>query len=496
MSEFAGKENWAQKNDSSEIAGARKTRPAPGVGTHANAILQLQRTIGNRAVLRILQSQEREDDAERNVSQESGPREAASRGIAGPAERLPHLEAIQKSFGRHDVSGVVAHAGEQAGDANQELNAVGYTVGNHVAFAGPPDLHTAAHEAAHVVQQQGGLHLKDGVGQAGDAYERHADAVANLVVNGQQAETLLDQMAGRGASATADVMPSADQPVQMQGAQKETQPKQTTPWLFPPVLDQKKFEEWDLMHKIKQSIADKLAHEYLNRKHPEPKDPEPKASVEGKQTPYEYKWEPGSTAPVTTGLTVNTYTGGNIPVPVQEPDEQRVSLAIYRTLDKIKTGKGDKLSDWTQKEAPDGGDKTLEEKGTEIGKWGAKQAATYAGEQIADKKLKNLAIRKGVKISIELIGDSVLGAVAVASGAGEIIGLLLLAWDVGELLYSLGEPAELKGWQAEDARIVADVKAYLQGKEDAADFKKRLLQPSQIPIRNPIDKTAVVIPHR
>lgn len=64
------------------------------------------------------------------------------------------------------------------------------------------DLHTVAHEAAHVVQQRGGVQLKGGVGAAGDAYERHADAVADRVVAGESAEDLLAQgAAGGGAPA-------------------------------------------------------------------------------------------------------------------------------------------------------------------------------------------------------------------------------------------------------------------------------------------------------
>ena len=47
--------------------------------------------------------------------------------------------------------------------------------GTHVAFAGPPSLFTAAHEAAHVVQQAAGVDIDGGVGRDGDRYERHAD---------------------------------------------------------------------------------------------------------------------------------------------------------------------------------------------------------------------------------------------------------------------------------------------------------------------------------
>ncbi len=127
---------------------------------------------------------------------------AAARGIAGPAGPLPHLDAIQRSFGRHDVGGVQAHVGGAAASAAAVMGAKAYAVGDHVACAAPPDLHTAAHEAAHVVQQRAGVHLKGGVGEAGDAFEQHADAVADLVVAGRSAEALLDRHAGGGGRPT------------------------------------------------------------------------------------------------------------------------------------------------------------------------------------------------------------------------------------------------------------------------------------------------------
>jgi hypothetical protein len=77
-------------------------------------------------------------------------------------------------------------------------------MGGQVSSDGGMDLHTAAHEAAHVVQQRGGVQLKGNVGQVGDRYEAHADAVADLVVAGKSSEGLLDTMAGTGgASASA-----------------------------------------------------------------------------------------------------------------------------------------------------------------------------------------------------------------------------------------------------------------------------------------------------
>jgi len=136
-------------------------------------------------------------------SREDAVHELADAGVAGEGHALPHLGAIQSSFGRYDVSAVRAHTGGAAETATSNLGAQAYAKGNNVAFAGSPDLHTAAHEAAHVVQQRAGVQLKGGVGSAGDAYERHADAVADRVVAGKSAEALLTTMAGPKA-ATGD----------------------------------------------------------------------------------------------------------------------------------------------------------------------------------------------------------------------------------------------------------------------------------------------------
>lgn len=123
---------------------------------------------------------------------------AAGRGVEGCGGGLPHLDRVQRAFGRHDVSHVEAHVGGAAEEANQAMSAEAYTTGGHVAFKGAPSLHTAAHEAAHVVQQQVGVSLKAGVGRTGDPYERHADAVADAVVQGRSAEGLLDGFTGEG----------------------------------------------------------------------------------------------------------------------------------------------------------------------------------------------------------------------------------------------------------------------------------------------------------
>jgi len=121
---------------------------------------------------------------------------AASHGISGPGSALPHFDEIQRSFGRHDVAPIQAHSDGAATQGAAAMGAAAFATGTHVAFAAPPNLHTAAHEAAHVVQQRGGVQLKGGVGEASDPYEQHADAVADLVVQGKSSESLLDRFAG------------------------------------------------------------------------------------------------------------------------------------------------------------------------------------------------------------------------------------------------------------------------------------------------------------
>jgi hypothetical protein len=142
----------------------------------------------------------------------AGP--TALAGLRGTAERLPHLDLVQRSFGHHDVSGIRAHTGGPAAEAAGALGATAYAAGDQVAFAGPPTLHTAAHEAAHVIQQRAGAATVHNAGHAGDRFEQHADRVADLVVTGQSAEAALDEMAATGGG-------SASEPVQHEGGLPE-----------------------------------------------------------------------------------------------------------------------------------------------------------------------------------------------------------------------------------------------------------------------------------
>ncbi|HLL21811.1 MAG TPA: DUF4157 domain-containing protein, partial [Kofleriaceae bacterium] len=124
----------------------------------------------------------------RNVAARS-VNELAARGVAGAGGALPHHDVIQRSFGpQHDVGAVRAHVGGHAATAAGAIGAEAYATGDAVAFSAAPDLHTAAHEAAHVIQQR--------AGKTNGAKEQEADAIADAVVAGRSAAPLLDKYEG------------------------------------------------------------------------------------------------------------------------------------------------------------------------------------------------------------------------------------------------------------------------------------------------------------
>lgn len=186
----------------------RQTRPATtsepaSVGAPASAPSIVQKKASLRGMdyatqLKALSPVQRE-----GAGGDADVHAAAAHGTAGSGGSLPHAGVIQKAFGRHDVSAVHAHVGGAAKRASQAMGAEAYASGNDVAFAEAPSLHTAAHEAAHVVQQRAGVQLAGGVGQTGDAYERNADQVADAVVAGKSAEALLGGGEGGAAGGTA-----------------------------------------------------------------------------------------------------------------------------------------------------------------------------------------------------------------------------------------------------------------------------------------------------
>ncbi len=117
-------------------------------------------------------------------------RTAGLRGHASELAPFPHRAAIERAF----EQAVPDRARLGAADDCAAIGAEAFAVGDQVAFARrEPALHTAAHEAAHVLQE------RSGAGGATDL-EAHAEQAAALVVQGQSAAHLFG-----GAAAAREV---------------------------------------------------------------------------------------------------------------------------------------------------------------------------------------------------------------------------------------------------------------------------------------------------
>lgn len=170
------REGAEQARRGEEVARVRTVEPVAGP----------QQALGNRWVQHLLRAGAREPG-------ERASAEAAERGAAAGGSRLAHGGEIQRAFGRHDVSGLVAHVGGEASAAARSIGARGFASGRHLVFDEAPSLRVAAHEAAHAVQQR---HLGGAPrGEARRACEEHAEVVAEAVAEGRAAEPLLDAFA-------------------------------------------------------------------------------------------------------------------------------------------------------------------------------------------------------------------------------------------------------------------------------------------------------------
>ena len=118
--------------------------------------------------------------------------------LRSPGQHLdPKTQTFMESRFGQDFSQVRVHANTDAEESAQALNALAYTVGNHIVFgknhyspSTSKGKHLLAHELAHVTQQQLGgatdFHTKLTVSPAHSAREYEAEQAANAVVSGKQ----------------------------------------------------------------------------------------------------------------------------------------------------------------------------------------------------------------------------------------------------------------------------------------------------------------------
>lgn len=120
--------------------------------------------------------------------------------VASGGRPLPFYDQLAAAFAPYDLAGIRAHDGPDAAAAASAIGARAFATGDAVGFAEAPSLHTAAHEAVHVLQQRAGL-VADGIGAADDHHERAADAIADRVVAGDHVGAALGDLLGSAAGA-------------------------------------------------------------------------------------------------------------------------------------------------------------------------------------------------------------------------------------------------------------------------------------------------------
>ena len=175
-----------------------------------NAINTGNKKLGNRSFMRLISGLHQQ-------CKKIDIHNIAATGLQGTGQAMTHQDAIQRAFGHHNVTGMREHTGTRAGTSLDLLGSEGFSSNGRMAFNGVPDLYTQAHEAAHGVQQAASgnhLQLQGGIGEVGDKYEKHANAVAKAVVEGKSAEALLDHMVGTSTQVSAGPA-SNTAPVQM-----------------------------------------------------------------------------------------------------------------------------------------------------------------------------------------------------------------------------------------------------------------------------------------
>jgi hypothetical protein len=165
----------------------------------SDAIIALQRTVGNAAVTQLLQRREHEPEKSRPAPEkpptsisitELEARISTSRGTGSPLEK--QTQHMLEQGLQADLSAVHVHTGAEADHLSRSIHATAFTTGTDIFFrsgAYQPNstegLHLLAHEATHVVQQASGTVAETpraaglSISQPDDRFEQAAEASAD-----------------------------------------------------------------------------------------------------------------------------------------------------------------------------------------------------------------------------------------------------------------------------------------------------------------------------
>jgi hypothetical protein len=195
MRTFAQKPNANQQTASAKSAIPRRAQVERGL--EGGAVLHLQRTIGNQAVQRLLQS--RTEESEATLASRNGAiPPSVHQALSSPGRSLdPDTRSLMESRFGHDFSHVRVHTDSQAAGSARAVNAIAYTVGHDVVL--PEEAESVAgsrllaHELAHVVQQTRGEHSDTplSIPAPNHPVEREANNAADAVMAGHSFHPVL-----------------------------------------------------------------------------------------------------------------------------------------------------------------------------------------------------------------------------------------------------------------------------------------------------------------
>jgi hypothetical protein len=196
-----------------------------------NAVVELQRTVGNAAVVQLLH----DEDGTAGSSPVLG---VVDRGGGEPLDS-PVRSGMERALGV-DLSEVRIHTDAAAAASAHAVQAHAYTVGNDVVFGtgqyepgSPSGQRTLAHELTHVVQQRSGpvsgTPTGDGISLSdpSDSFERAAEANADRIMSGAASDALAGASGEGSSSVQREAAPENEEEATLQGlwAQRDKGPE-------------------------------------------------------------------------------------------------------------------------------------------------------------------------------------------------------------------------------------------------------------------------------
>lgn len=158
-------------------------------GNVQDQMIQLQKTVGNQSVQRMLLQRKGEGSTE--VEEETASRINSSRGQGQTLDT--GMAARAGSVMGQDFSNVNVHTDSEAAELSNNVNARAFTIGNDIFFnegeynpGSSEGQHLIAHELTHVAQQGSAQPMVQGkmtVNDPNDRFEVEADRVADSVMS-------------------------------------------------------------------------------------------------------------------------------------------------------------------------------------------------------------------------------------------------------------------------------------------------------------------------